>query len=188
MGFHLFEIATESHSSLCFNDKGKVTISSKIKKIALFDILPGAISITLILFGNLLTCNSNLISYLLTTYSIFSALLFSLIIVIVEKAKKQKETLKIEGQEDKEYLERYLRFSKFLITRISFTILIAFTLIITLIATQLTLNPFDLYLLKGLKDPILSFLTYYLSVQFFFMVLLIISEMYSLFLEELQKR
>ena len=124
----------------------------------------------------------------MTTCSIFAGLLFSLIIVIVDKAKKIKETKSEIIESEFYYLSRYLRFSKHLITKIAFTILVSLLIIVLLIFANLKLGIGSLIpLLADTKKYIVSFFVIYFSIQFIYLIVNIISDMYDVFLEEIGK-
>jgi hypothetical protein len=184
MNFRIIEIFLNAHSSLYTDIAGIVKRKYKIRKIALFDILPGVIALLFVYNSNTIDKNSDLINYLLLTCSIFSGLLFSLMIVIVDKAKRMKE-IKDETKEGEFYhLKKYLRFSRQLITKISFTILISLLIIILISCIKFSFGIEIEWLTKS-KIYVVSFLIYYFSVQFLILIINIISDMYDVFKEEI---
>lgn len=193
MTFHISEIIIETHKSLTRNKSNHKSKRILYRKIIFFDVFPLILGTILFLLGNSIFSNENLVSYLLTTYSIFSALLFSLIIVIVDKAKKLKETLSLESQENIQYLKRYLLFSKNLITRISFTIVLSLILIFLLLLGTIEFSGLkkfvcDISRFIEIWAVVVSMLVFYFSTQFFILIFQIVSSMYSVFIEELERK
>ncbi|SFF19381.1 hypothetical protein [Sunxiuqinia elliptica] len=186
MNIKVKQILKEAHKALYTEDTGDVSTIKKIVKIFVFDLFPGLVAIFLIFTDNILDSSSSLIGSILTTCSIFAGLLFSLIIVIVDKAKKIKETKNEEVLSEFYYLKKYLRFSKHLITKISYTILIS--LLVIVFSAFLNLN-FGLgkYIsfVSTYKLHIISFFIYYFSIQFILLIIDIVSDMYDVFLEEI---
>lgn len=181
------QIIIEAHKSFYIKTSGVESTKAKWNKIIFFEMMPAILSIYLILVPNLIVAKSIVVGYLLTTYSIFAGLLFSLIIVIVDKAKKIKENVNITKEEHFYYVKRYLRFSKHLITKISFTIILSLVLIVLSLSTQLNFGMHNVWLwLATHKSQIISFLIFYFTIQFIIMILQIVSEMYEVFLEEIK--
>ena len=181
------QIIIEAHKSFYTETSGVKSRRGKFIKAIFFDLMPGIVSVYLVLVPNLIIAKSIVVGYLLTTYSIFAGLLFSLIIVIVDKAKKIKEKANVEKEERFYYVKRYLRFSKQLITKIAFTIIIALILIMLSLITQLNFGMHNISSWIAIHKPhIVSFLIFYFTIQFVLMILQIVSEMYEVFLEEIK--
>jgi len=186
MNLKVKHIVKAAHKALFTEISGTVKPKAKRNKILLFDILPGLIAFFIIFKGNFLVKDSAMINYIMTTCSIFAGLLFSLIIVIVDKAKKIKETKSDKVENEFYYLSRYLRFSRHLITKIAFTILVSLAIIILLILANLKLGIGNIIpILADTKKYIVSFLVIYFSIQFIYLIVNIISDMYDVFLEEI---
>ena len=187
MNIRIFEIIRESHKSLFTELSGVVYARAKWAKIIVFDVLPGIVSALFISNSNLVNKDKEVMQYLLMTCSIFAGLLFSLIIVIVDKAKKIKDKPRGNNEGEFYYVSRYLRFSKQLITKISFAIIIALIVIIFGILGEINFGlTFIPEGISKFKNHIISFIICYFSTQFFLLVIHIISEMYSVFLEEIK--
>lgn len=186
MNLKVKQIFIESHKALYTEDNGTVIQKRRIFKIFLFDILPFIAALYMVLSNNIIKGDSDLIANILTICSIFAGLLFSLIIVIVDKAKKMKEEKNQEKESDFYFLKKYLRFSKHLIVKIAFTIIVSL-LIIVLSATINIDFHISTFLPKIAiyKGHFLSFFIYYFSIQFILLILDIISDMYDVFLDEI---
>jgi hypothetical protein len=186
MNLKVRHIIIEAHTALFTEISGIVKPKARFYKILLFDILPGLIAFYIVYLGNFFSKDSVMINYIMTTCSIFAGLLFSLIIVIVDKAKKMKETKSKDTENEFYYLSRYLRFSRHLITKIAFTIIVSLSIIILLIFANLKLGIGSLIpLFSDTKKYIISFCVIYLSIQFIYLIVNIISDMYDVFLEEI---
>lgn len=149
-----------------------------------FDIVPLILSIWIVKLGNTIYSRTEFIDYLLLSCSIFAGLLFSLIIVIVDKAKKIKEEKSTKNQDDFYYLSRYLRFSKELITKISYAIITCIVIILIICIRGIDLGVPISYLVVN-KPEILSLILFYFSIQFGILIINIISDMYAVFSEEI---
>lgn len=184
--FHLKEIIVNAHKSL-YKDVNNNTISLSAKVIG-FDVFPGLLAGLIIFLGNSINLLKDFSESLLTTFSLFSGLLFSLIIVLVDKAKSRKlDLIKNENDESKNYLKRYLNFSEQLISQISFSIILSFVVIIVLLCSQLKLDNewFNNSSIKTFQLYLSSFTLFYFSIQFIILLAVIISGMFSVFLEEI---
>jgi hypothetical protein len=184
--FHLKEIIVNAHKSL-YKDVNNNTISLSAKVIG-FDVFPGLLAGLIICLGNSINLLKDFSESLLTTFSLFSGLLFSLIIVLVDKAKSRKlDLIKNDNEESKNYLKRYLNFSEQLISQISFSIILSFVVIIILLCSQLKFDNewFNNSSIKMLQLYLSSFTLFYFSIQFIILLAVIISGMFSVFLEEI---
>ena len=188
MNLKIKQIFIESHKALYTEDNGTVSSKKKALKIIFFDVLPLLIALYLIWSNNILKTESALINNILTICSIFAGLLFSLIIVIVDKAKKIKEEKSTKKEHDFYFLKRYLRFSKHLIVKISFTIIISLLIIVFAILINLNFGLGNMIPWGAAiyKNHFLSFFIYYFSIQFILLILDIVSDMYDVFIEEIK--
>lgn len=154
------------------------------RKILFFDLMPGIISLFIIISGNSIIKNDSLVNYILVTCSIFAGLLFSLIVVIVDKAKRKKDTKNPAIESEFYYLMKYLRFSRQLITKISFAIVVAFIDIVLIALLSLDFQIQHAFL-DTTTTVIIGFLIFYFFIQFGILILNIISDMYDVFTEEI---
>lgn len=182
---HLCEIIKSGHKSLYQEIDGHK--GNLIQKILIFDITPIIISIGLFLFTNFQNMLPDFSSDILSGLSLFSGLLFSLIVVIVDKAKARKATLLAStNEEEKNYLTKYLLYSEQLVTQISLSIIYAFTVILLLILGLIRLENLEVSSqVISLMCSIGIILITYFSIQFFILILLIISGMYSIFINDI---
>lgn len=182
---HLWEIIKNGHISLYHEIDGHK--GSVRQKIIVFDFLPVVISFGLYFLTNFQSKLPEFSSDILSGLSIFSGLLFSLIVVIVDKAKTRKATLlSSENEEEKNYLTKYLLYSEQLVTQISLSIIYAFIVILLLILSLIRLENLNIPIeIMTIMSSIGIFLITYFSIQFFFLILLIISGMYSIFINDI---
>ena len=133
-------------------------------------------------------------SYLITSISIFAGLFFSLLFIVTDKYNQKKEYLKdLIKDGDNEiysYLQRYKNFSTFLVRQISFTIILAVVLIVSMSIIYFSPQIPNLdycwnhHLRLGLKY-ILNGVIYYWSGQFLIFLVVILSNMYVMLLDDI---
>lgn len=182
---HIWEIIKNGHKSLYHEIDGYK--GNVIVKFLLFDLSPLIVSLFFVFFSNFHYKLEEFSSDILSGLSLFSGLLFSLIVVIVDKAKARKGSLlSSKNEEEKNYLSKYLLYSEQLITQISLSIIYSFSIIILLVLTQIQIEniPIPINIILFLYFAGITLITYF-SIQFFILILIIISGMYSVFINEL---
>lgn len=186
----LNEIRRDARKSLQYRDEN-ATQKSNTYKWFLY-VLPIVLSITMLSFGVFI--KSDIANYFITSISIFAGLFFSLLIVITDKYNKKKENLKIlvEKEDDEAigYLKRYKNFSIFLIRQISYTIILAGILILSMsiiyFIPQFPKYEFQCYLyLRLIAKYLTNGLIYYLGCQFIVFLLVILGNMYVMLLDDI---
>jgi hypothetical protein len=191
---NLFLIIKDANKSLFTSIDGVIEKKDKAIKLYIFDLLPIIISILIVTSNGIL--NESLTNILITGLSIFSGLFFSLIFVVTEKAKEiRKEYTESTDDELINFKIRYLNFSKQLIAQISYSILIALMIILLAFLTKIELssdlirlpNYFQngLALSKLIIPKLLYFILYILLIRFLIVFVIILSSMYSMFLEQI---
>ena len=185
----LNEIRKQAKDSLKFRDFN-ANSRTKIYWLYLY-LLPVLFSLSLLLLG--LFVEKEIASYFITSISIFAGLFFSLLFIVTDKynAKKEKLTqlIKQEDEETRNYLRRYKNFSIFLIRQISFTIVLAISLILLL--SIIYFYPqfpqiegcFWKYIKLTIKY-ILNGIIYYWIMQFVVFLFVILSNMYIMLLDD----
>jgi len=180
--YHIIEILKDTFKSLGTNINGYR--DKPIQVFVMFIILPILLSVLMIYFG--IFVNKDLTSLLVSGLSIFCGLFFSLIIVVVDKVNKRKEQL--SSQEDEEvrnYIFRYVLFSKSLIAQISFAIIICIVIILFILVLSVDFHFITNVLIKKYGKLFCHFIVFVLSIQFLLILYLIVSSMYSMFLEDI---
>jgi len=191
---NLFLIIKDANKSLFTSIDGVIEKKDKAIKLYIFDLLPIIISILIVTSNGIL--NESLTNILITGLSIFSGLFFSLIFVVTEKAKEiRKEYTESTDDELINFKIRYLNFSKQLIAQISYSILIALMIILLAFLTKIELSSdlirFPNYFQNGLAlskliiPKLLYFILYILLIRFLIVFVIILSSMYSMFLEQI---
>lgn len=182
---HLREIFVNGHKSLAKEIDGQK--GNILQKILIFDFLPVVISFFLFFYTNFQSMLPQFSSDILSGLSLFSGLLFSLIVVIVDKAKTRKANLLASSnEEEKNYLSKYLIYSEQLVTQISLSILYAFIVIFLLIFIRISLTNFNItHEFSTVLSTIGIILITYFSIQFLILILIIISGMFSIFINEI---
>jgi hypothetical protein len=188
---NIFTIIKQGRKSLYTNNSGYTEKNRLWQRLIFIDIAP----LCLVIFplsNNLITDNKDLLNYGLTVISIFAGLMFSLIVVIADKAKARKisieTTANTTDEESINAVNRYLNFASKTISQIAYTIIISLTLIGITLTSQLkvshnilfTIPQNAMYILKICANTALL----YLGVQFFVMIVAIISKMYSFLILE----
>ena len=186
MHLQIKNIIKEAQVALYTDDDGNKRPYGVVKMVLLFHLLPLAVAIYFVCGGNILKGESPLVDNILVICSIFSGLLFSLIIVIVDKAKKIKVEVNTKFEDQKGYMTRYLNFSKHLIVKISYAILISILIIALCILLNIDLfSESTLLSVQNLKAPVVSILVLYFAIQFLLLIIDIVSDMYDVFLDEI---
>lgn len=186
----LSEIRKQAKESLKFKD---FNASSKTKTYWLYlYLLPILFSLILLFLG--LFIEKEIASYFITSISIFAGLFFSLLFIITDKynAKKDKlnELIKQDDDEVRNYLKRYKNFSIFLISQVSFIIILSIRLILLLSIVYFypQFPQFECVVWMYAKlagKYILNGAIYYFIMQFVFFLLVVLSNMYVMLLEDI---
>lgn len=177
--FHIGEILRD----------GINTISNSRKRYFILIWLPLLLSVACVFFLDI-SIQGNYVSSIIGSFAIFSGFFFTLIVYVSDKAtNKRKEYSNSLEESDQRFLKKYLKFSERLIIQISYSIVVSIFAIILLFLTQ-----FDFSLTFSIKDHSIEIgKIYFFSINvitlavcfnFLLFLLLIISNMYALFLEE----
>lgn len=187
----LGEIRRDAKRSLRYRDFN-ANKESKVYILYLY-VLPVLISVALLSLGVFL--EKEVAYYLITGISIFAGLFFGLLFVVTDKYNQKRKDLKdllVKGDEEaKGYVQRYQNFSVTLIRQIAFTIILAGTLILSILviymAPQLPQCNVEWYgcVKLAAKYLINGVIYYWGGVQFLLFLLLILSNTYIMLLEDI---
>jgi len=177
--FHIREILRD----------GINTVTNKGKRYVLLILLPSLLSIVSVFFLGIYI-KDNYVGLIIASFAIFSGFFFTLIVYVSDKAtNKRKEYAHSSEESDQRFLKKYLQFSERLIIQISYSIVVSISAIILLFLTQ-----FDFSLTFSIKNYtieigkiyfiLINVFTLAVCFNFLLFLLLIISNMYALFLEE----
>ena len=202
----LNEIRRQAKESLKYKDFN-ANSTTKIYLLYLYG-LPIVFSVFLLSMG--LFIEKEIASYFITSISIFAGLFFSLLFIVTDKYKAKKDNLKdtviatkedspkefaiIEKEDEdcevRNYLKRYKNFSIFLIRQISFTIILAVVLILSLSIIYFTpqFPQIDCLIWQYFKltaKYLLNGIIYYWGAQFVVFLIVILSNMYVMLLDDI---
>jgi hypothetical protein len=111
-----------------------------------------------------------------------------LIVYVADKAANKKNQYRNEvNEEDKRFLNSYLTFTERLISQISYSIFLSILIIASSLVSQLDL-PCLIFSLCGPLNHFIEIFIYSIIVHFGIYLLLIVSNMYALFLEEIKRK
>lgn len=155
------------------------TQSLRVADYALFIIVPIIISITMVCFSYLI--DKTFANILITSLSIFAALLLNLLLLVFDIVRKTNDSLakSKEAKNPYEAEEKRLTFLKEIYANISYAIFISILSIIILLVIYFVS-------LESLLQ-FLSFLVYFLSINFIFTLLMIVKRVHILLANELKK-
>jgi hypothetical protein len=183
------------------NGYTKVPFSDKF----IFLIFPASLSLLLTIMN--LKLNLEYFNVIVTSLSIFTGLLFSLLTLIFESVKKEKENTKhLQKERDASSVEeqisfikpiriqeKKLKFTVELFQNIAFTIALSLITIVAALITQLKLPKYLLTFLKKWEHylywklvffEITNFVAFFLIIQFVLALLMILKRFFLLFLTE----
>lgn len=152
-------------------------------KIGIFFILP---SILALVIGFLSLGGGIVFNYfdkVIEPIGIFSALLFSVLFIVVEHFLKRKEKLDFsKNEEDLQYLERYKDFTRNIVAVISFSIFIAGVVIfLALVLPQIKIS--NTWWI-AVRNSVFCFFV----IQYVIMILLVVKEMYAMLTDDIESK
>jgi len=183
----ILEISRDAKDSLKKDDNGRMTNGSNYR--ILFYYLPLFVSVVL-LFARV-RINTEIANYFITAISIFAGLFFNLLLVIADKVNIRRQLINAESDEaQKNYVARYKHFSEQLISQISYTIIVSVAIIIlmflTHFSTWLPRNVSQTWLeIYSILKIILNGIIFFFGTRFLILLLLVLSSLYKLLLDDL---
>lgn len=189
MNTKITQIFKDALSSFQKDNNNRPYISF-LSMVWLYFSVPGIIGFSLVFIG--LSVTPSITSYLITGVSIFAGLFFNLLIVVADKYNlRKKELADNDNDEIKNYLTRYHNFSKQLISQVSLAILLSILLIMLLFTANFHLLN-ESYSFKNMEissDFLIQardVVIFTLGIQFIGLLILILSKMYQMLLEDLE--
>lgn len=185
----IWEIRKDALESLRKDYNGRIVKNKKIV-FAYYYVFPLTISIVFLAIG--VSINTDIANYFITGISIFAGLFFNLLLVVADKLNTRKRLLDTDtNEETRNYVTRYRHFSEQLISQISYGIIISIGLIILMFFTHSKswLPETDIEFIKIIYTVlkyILNGLIIYSGTQFIIMLLVILSSMYVMLLDDLK--
>lgn len=113
---------------------------------------------------------------------IFSALMFSVIFIVVEHFLKRRMDYNSENEEDKRYVENYQKFTKEVVTRISFSIFLAGLIIV--LAFILPQLPFTNMWYLAVRNAVFVFLL----LQYTGLIIIVVKDMYAMLIDDTEQK
>ncbi|WP_297334685.1 hypothetical protein [Flavobacterium sp.] len=185
----IWEIRKEAHKYL-FKEINGVDTENRRTINFYYYVLPIILAVTLVLFN--VNIDKDVSTYLITGISIFAGLFFNLLIVVGDKMDKRKKMLSSSKEDARHYAELYKNFSKQLISYISFAIILSLLLITLMFVTQIDFTKLDLFInsielssVHFYLKKFFNFLIFYTGTQFIIILLIILSNMYVMLLDDI---
>lgn len=113
---------------------------------------------------------------------IFSALMFSVIFIVVEHFLKRRMDYSSDNEEDKRYVKNYQRFTKEVVTRISFSIFLAGLIIV--LAFTLPQLPFTNKWYLAVRNAVFVFLL----LQYAGLIIIVVKDMYAMLIDDTEQK
>lgn len=163
------DIFRDHFDTLRDNRNGKISLSD----VFVFFCLPFLISLALLCNGVYIT--SQFATTLIACFSIFTALLFNLLLLVFDIADKVKTS-----SENKD-VEKFYSVLKEIYINVSFCISISVVLIVVLSGFFININ-------FGLYVKVLSFISYLISINFILTLLMILKRIYRLLTKKIANK
>jgi hypothetical protein len=146
--------------------------------IFIFFVIPGILSSAMLALGVFL--NDGFVNALITSFSIFSALLFNLLLLVYGISDKPRNESSSDVLERKAAIKRRIILREIYVN-VSFSILISAIAIVLLLTYFLKIRSCEIWMIDicSLKW-LLVFIIYYLSAQFLLTLVMILKRIYKL--------
>lgn len=177
--FHIGEILKDGFTS----------IVDLWRRLLFLVIIPICLSLFVVLVMNL-RFKVTEIGSIISALAIFTGFFFTLIVYVSDKAQtKKKEFQGTKNVADKIFLEKYLSFSEGLIVQISYSIVTAIVLIVLYFLTAYDYEPVICKIVDNSSFietfvKSLNIFSFAYTFHFLIFLLLIVSNMYAMFLED----
>ncbi len=157
-------------------------LSSLKESWGLFYLLPGILSIGVGVYTFFCDNSIDMFGDVVSPIGIFSALMFSVIFIVVEHFLKRKVDFNSENDEDKRYLENYQDFTRNTIARISFSIFLA-GLIIILAFVLPQIKGTNAWWLSVRNTVFVFFLLQYIAL-----IIIVVKDMYAMLIDDTEQK
>lgn len=152
---------------------------SKLKEsLWLFYLLPGVLALAIGTYTYFFDKSLNLFGDVVGPIGIFSALMFSVIFIVVEHFLKRKEDYSSDNDEDVRYLRNYQDFTKDTVALISFSIFLAGWII--LLAFILPQIKFESIWWLSIRNFVFS----YFLLQYVALIIIVVKDMYAMLIDD----
>ncbi|ACK67046.1 conserved hypothetical protein [Rippkaea orientalis PCC 8801] len=147
--------------------------------IILFFLLPAVISSIIVYLG--IPLNDGLVNALITSFAIFSALLFNLLLLVYDISEKNSEETTSSDPVENNRIDTRRKLLREIYVNVSFSILVSIVTVVILLTYFLKPNKcqfwmFDICSIQWLR----VFIVYYLAIQFILTLFMILKRIYKL--------
>lgn len=156
-------------------------LTSLGKEKVWFYILPAVFAVAVGIFTFFSNTEIDVFADVIGTIGIFSALMFSVIFIVVEHFLKRRVDYNSENDEDKRYIENYQKFTKEVVTRISFSIFLAGLIIV--LAFALPQLPFTAKWFLALRNALFLFFL----LQYAGLIIIVVKDMYAMLIDDTEQ-
>lgn len=157
-------------------------LSSLRESWGLFYLLPGILAIVVGIYTCLCDKTIDLFGDVVGPIGIFSALMFSVIFIVVEHFLKRKVDFSSENDEDKRYVDNYQDFTRNTVARISFSIFLA-GLIIILAFILPQIKETNVWWVS-LRNTIFAFFL----LQYIALIIIVVKDMYAMLIDDTEHK
>lgn len=155
--------------------------SLKDKWIA-FYLIPLLLSISLGLYTLKVNPDFIITDDIIGPIGIFSALMFSVIFIVVEHFLKRKSERTSNKDEDVRYIENYREFAKNVVAMIAFSIFLAgWIILLSLVLPKIS---FEVMWFVPIKNAIYSFFL----LQYVALIIIVVKEMYAMLTDDIESK
>jgi len=160
----------------------KRALSSLKESCGLFYILPAILSVGIGAYTYFVDKDINLFVDVVGPIGIFSALMFSVIFIVVEHFLKRKVDFNSDNDEDKRYLETYQDFTRDTVSRIAFSIFLAgWIIILAFVFPQIKVE--NIWWLTG-RNVVFTFFL----IQYVALIIIVVKDMYAMLIEDTEPK
>ena len=160
----------------------KRALSSLRESCGLFYVLPSVLSLGIGAYTYYVDRGINLFGDVVGPIGIFSALMFSVIFIVVEHFLKRKVDFNSNTDEDKRYLENYQDFTRNTVSRIAFSIFLAgWIIILAFVLPQIKGE--NIWWIVSRNILFTFFLLQYVSL-----IIIVVKDMYAMLIEDTEPK
>ncbi len=160
----------------------KRALSSLRGSCGLFYVLPSVLSLGIGAYTYYVNRGINLFGDVVGPIGIFSALMFSVIFIVVEHFLKRKVDFNSNTDEDKRYLENYQDFTRNTVSRIAFSIFLAgWIIILAFVLPQIKGE--NIWWIVSRNILFTFFLLQYVSL-----IIIVVKDMYAMLIEDTEPK
>ena len=160
----------------------KRALASLRDSIALFYVIPIVLAIGVGAYTYFVDQSLNLFGDVVGPIGIFSALMFSVIFIVVEHFLKRKVDFDNDNDEDKRYLENYQEFTRETVARIAFSIFLAgWIIIVAFIFPRIKCECIWWVITKN------TLFTFFL-LQYVALLVVVVKDMYAMLIEDTEPK